>query len=50
LEKIKNEYPEMAQKELVTLSSMLWNKLSDDEKRPYEQAFAKDKKAYDIAI
>jgi upstream-binding transcription factor len=50
LEKIKKEYPEMAQKELVTLSSILWNKLSDEEKKPYEEAFEKDKKVYNIAI
>ena len=40
----------MPQKELVTLSSLLWNKLSDEEKKPYEASFEKDKQAYNIAI
>lgn len=50
LNKIKSEYPELAQKELVSISSMLWNKLSNEEKKPYEEQFEKDKKVYHVAL
>jgi hypothetical protein len=30
LDKIKTEYPDLAQKEIVSISSMLWNKLSEE--------------------
>ena len=45
-EKLKKEKPNLDNKELIRAMSEEWNKLSDEEKKPYVKKAAEDKKRY----
>ena len=45
-EKLKKEKPNLDNKELIRAMSEEWNKLTDEEKKPYVKKAAEDKKRY----
>ena len=45
-EKLKKEKPNLDNKELIKAMSEEWNKLTDEEKKPYIKKAAEDKKRY----
>ena len=45
-EKLKKEKPNLDNKELIKAMSEEWNKLTDEEKKPYIIKAAEDKKRY----
>ena len=46
-EKLKKEQPNLDNKEIIKTMSAEWNKLSDDQKKPYVQKAEADKKRYE---
>ena len=46
-EKLKKEQPNLDNKEIIKRMSAEWNKLSDDQKKPYVQKAEADKKRYE---
>ena len=46
-EKLKKEQPNLDNKEIIKTMSAEWNKLSDDQKKPYIQKAEADKKRYE---
>ena len=49
-DKLKKENPEAKGKELKGLFGELWKSMSDAEKKPYNDAYMKEKAAYDAAV
>ena len=50
MEKVRLEYPDLKQKELMSVSANLWKGLSDEEKKPYDDQYKKAKIQYQIAL
>lgn len=46
VEKVKAAHPDAKPKEMMALKSKAWNALSDDEKKPWEEKAAAEKKRY----
>ena len=49
-DKVKKDNPTATGKELKSLLGELWKKMSDAEKKPYNDAYMKEKAAYDAAV
>ena len=47
---MKKDNPTAKGKELKTLYGELWKSMSDAEKKPYNDAYMKEKAAYDAAV
>ena len=49
-DKVKKDNPKATGKELKTKFGELWKSMSDAEKKPYNDAYMKEKAAYDAAV
>ena len=49
-DKVKKDNPTATGKELKTKFGELWKSMSDAEKKPYNDAYMKEKAAYDAAV
>jgi hypothetical protein len=49
-DKVKKDNPNATGKELKTKFGELWKSMSDAEKKPYNDAYMKEKAAYDAAV
>ena len=49
-DKVKKDNPTATGKELKSLLGELWKKMSDAEKKPYNDAYMKEKAVYDAAV
>lgn len=50
MEKIKQEFPTLSTTELTTVTGRLWSQLNAEEKKPYEDAYKKEKAEYDLKM
>ena len=49
-DKVKKDNPTASGKELKSKFGELWKSMSDAEKKPYNDAYMKEKAAYDAAV
>jgi len=49
-EKVKNDNPEAAPKEILTLLGKRWNEMTESEKQKYNELAVKDKEKYDNEV